>query len=183
MGKDILFRMATRIEPNWRLGTVQTSDCRYYENHSVEYMGSVGVEDLYDFLDRIPLHYFYRYFSSRDERHVDDPGDADEAQLLFSIGERISIDAYLHVSQHNLERLVGKICYCFDKNGGMFRGTIQKIAVTFEAPQTDHGFDYNRNARRVHIVYHVQTDDAHPEIVCKRVYFSAEDAARALSER
>lgn len=177
------FRIVERHEPNWQLGTVQTSRYRYPSNGFPEYMGSVSVEDLYDFLDRIPLHYFDRYFSSRDERYVDNPRDADEAQLIFSIGERISIDAYLHVSRDELERLVGKTCYCFDENGGMFRGTIQKVDAAFEAPQTDHGFDYNRNARRVHIVYHVQTDDAHPEIVCKKVYFSAEDAAKALSER
>lgn len=177
------FRMTTRIEPNCRLGTVQTSSFRYDEHHFLEYMGSVDNCRLNDFLDLIPLSYFDEYFRHRDERYVDDVSNEDEAQLALNISVVIPIDSYIMLSKSELERLVGKICYCFDENGGMFRGAIQKVAATFEAPQTEHGFDYNRNARRVHIVYHVQTDDAHPEIVCKKVYFSAEDAAKALSER
>ena len=177
------FRMTTRIRPNWRLGTVQTSRYRYNEHHFLEYMGSYDNCRLNDFLDLIPLSYFDEYFRHRDERYVDDVSNEDEAQMALNISAQIPIDTYISLSRSGLERLVGKTCYCFDENGGMFRGTIQKVDAAFEAPQTDHGFDYNRNARRVHIVYHVQTDDAHPEIVCKKVYFSAEDAAKALSER
>lgn len=183
MEKDIIDRMTTRIGPNCRLGTVQTSSFRYHEHHFMEYMGSVDNCRLNDFLDLIPLSYFDEYFRHRDERYVDDVRNEDEAQLALNISAQIPIDTYISVSRNELERLVGKICYCFDKNGGLFRGTIQKVDATFEAPKTEHGFNYNRSARQVHITYHVNVDGAHPEIVCNSVYYSELDAVKAMSEQ
>lgn len=183
MEKDTIDRMTTRIGPNCRLGTVQTSSFRYHEHYFLEYMGSVDNCRLNDFLDSIPLSYFDEYFRHRDERYVDDVSNEDEAQLALNISAVIPIDTYIMLSKSSLESLVGKICYCFDKNGGLFRGTIQKVDATFEAPKTEHGFNYNRSARQVHITYHVNVDGAHPEIVCNSVYYSELDAVKAMSEQ
>lgn len=147
--------------------------------------GEMDFAPIHDLLDKLPLSYIRGYLDDRDNRHVDDAKNSDEAQILLGLKENTQMQPWLELSDSSIERYIGRTCYYISQGNAIRKGTIAEVKISFSAFRDENGKRNFHLRHEVFMSFVVElrfSDGSFDNVLVDKVFFNGLDAIKALNE-